>query len=109
MTSFIINFYKLFLAIWLGYKIDEDFRILVMVLIILLSGATYFYWQVENWSFIDSRYFSVMTISTIGYGDLVPTTSYSKIFTIVYSLLGIGVFFAVVTKIVQVTVAEKTS
>lgn len=47
-----------------------------------------------------------MTMSTIGYGDLVPTSTISKLFTIIYALLSIGVFVAVVSKLVQIVLRQ---
>lgn len=107
MVGFFINLVKLLRAIWHGIKSDEEFRVLLVILLTLLVGSTYFYWSVEGWSVIDALYFSVMTMSTIGYGDLVPTTTLSKLFTIIYSLLSIGVFVAVVTKIVAAILDNK--
>lgn len=53
-----------------------------------------FYHHVENWSLVDSLYFSVITLATVGYGDLVPTTDAGKLFTVFYVLIGIGIFAA---------------
>ena len=102
MTSFFINLWKLLVATRHGIKEDSEFRALIILLTTLLVGATYFYWHVEGWSVIDSLYFSVMTTSTIGYGDLVPTTTLSKLFTIMYAILSIGVFVAVASKLVTI-------
>merc|ERR1719453_724636 len=44
----------------------------------------------EGWSFIDSFYFSVTTLTTVGYGDLLPTTDGSKIFIMFFVFIGIG-------------------
>ena len=63
-----------------------------------LSG-TIFYSTVEGWGALDSLYFSVSTLATIGYGDLHPTTPLSKVFTMVYIVLGVGVFVAFITKV----------
>lgn len=46
---------------------------------------TYF----EGWSLVDAFYFTVMTVTTVGYGDLVPTHDISKIVTACYSLISI--------------------
>ena len=102
MTSFFINLWKLLVATRHGIKEDEEFRALLILLMTLLAGATYFYWRVEGWSIVDALYFSVMTTSTIGYGDLVPTTSLSKLFTIIFAILSIGVFVATVSKLVTI-------
>ena len=107
MIGFFLNIIKLLKAIWQAVRRDDDFRILLVLLLMLLASGTYFYWHVEGWSVVDALYFCFMTMSTIGYGDLVPTSSLSKIFTIVYSILTIGLFAAIVAKLVIVTVSDK--
>lgn len=107
MITFLIDMMKLLHAISIGIKQDAEFRILLVFLMTLLAGATLFYFTTEGWSVIDSLYFSVMTMSTIGYGDLVPTTAWSKIFTIIFSILSIGFFVAVVAKVVRIVLEHK--
>ncbi len=104
MFSFFLNFYRLFKAITKGLKTDEEFRFLFIFIIVLLLGATVFYTQTEHWSIVDALYFSVMTMATVGYGDLVPTSDFSKLFTIVYTFLSIGTFVAFTTKTVQIII-----
>ena len=70
------------------------------VAIILLTG-TIFYNQVEGWGWLDSLYFSVITLTTIGYGDLSPTTSGSKLFTIFYVFFGLSILLAFMTQLAQ--------
>lgn len=107
MLGFFLNIVKLFRAIWYVFKQDESFRILLFLLLTFLVSGTYFYWHVEGWSVVDALYFCFMTMSTIGNVDLVPTTALSKIFTIVYSFLSIGVFVAVIAKLVIAVVSLK--
>ncbi len=104
MFSFLLNFYRLFKAIAKGIKTDEEFRFLFVFIIVLLVGATVFYTQTEHWSMIDALYFSVMTMATVGYGDFVPTSDFSKIFTIIYTFLSIGTFVAFTAKTVQIII-----
>lgn len=80
---------------------DAAFRAtLILVSLTVLSG-TLFYRSIEGWSWIDSVYFSVATISTVGYGDIAPRTDVGKIFTIFFMLVGIGLFVALVTQIAR--------
>ena len=57
------------------------YRALFIWMFVILLTGTIFYRHVQGWSWIDSLYFSVITLATVGYGDLTPTTEWSKIFT----------------------------
>ncbi|KAG2340994.1 voltage-gated potassium channel [Suillus weaverae] len=56
-------------------------------------------------SFINALYFTVTTIETIGFGDIVPNSPGSRVFICFYAALGI-VNLAVVVGMVQETVRE---
>ncbi|OEF04971.1 potassium channel family protein [Vibrio genomosp. F10] len=107
MISFYLNIIKLSHAIISGLKNDEEFRVLFFLLLTILVGSTVFYSGSEKWSLIDSLYFSVMTMSTIGYGDLYPTTVISKVFTVIFIFISIGLFVAINTKIVILMLKQK--
>ncbi len=66
-------------------------HIFVMMLIILGFGTVLFN-ILEGWSMVDSFYFTATTLTTIGYGDLVPTTDISKLATVFFALSGVTVF-----------------
>lgn len=62
----------------------------------LLATGVLFYTLVENWSFVDSLYFCVTTLTTVGFGNPAPTTDFGKIFTVFFVLSGVGMFLAVI-------------
>lgn len=65
---------------------------------ILLIGTLAYHW-LEGWSYLDSFYFCVISLATIGYGDLTPTTPEAKLFTIFYVINGIGILLALFDRI----------
>jgi hypothetical protein len=71
---------------------------------LVLLGGTLFYMLVEGWSAVDALYFSVVTLATIGYGDLTPTTDLSKLFTVLYVLIGIGLVASTVATLATAAV-----
>lgn len=78
---------------------DQRVRILLAMTAILIAGASVVYRWAEGWSWLDSVYFSVITIATVGYGDFSPHTALGKLFTIFYVLCGLGLFVATATAI----------
>lgn len=76
---------------------DRKVGIGLTVLIGFLLVGTIFFNKVEGWSWINSVYFSVVTLSTIGYGDLVPMHDITKIFLMFYIILGVSTVLYVFT------------
>jgi hypothetical protein len=70
------------------------------VVVVLVSGVV-FYRLVEGWSLADSLYFTVVALSTIGFGDLAPTTTFSRLFTVLYALVGVGLIGTLVHLVVS--------
>ncbi|EDM70900.1 Potassium channel protein [Roseobacter sp. AzwK-3b] len=70
------------------------FKILTLIAMVLMiiAGGTVFFRLVEGWSWLDSYFFTVVTLSTVGYGELVPATPLGKIGTTVFILVGLGIF-----------------
>lgn len=64
----------------------------VLSLIFVVGCGTVFYHHIEGWSWLDSYFFTVVTISTVGYGNLVPVTALGKIGATVLIFVGLGVF-----------------
>jgi hypothetical protein len=58
------------------------------VAVIILVGAGLYHY-LEGWNWLDSVYFVVVTLTTIGYGDLAPITPAGKLITIFYGLNGV--------------------
>ncbi len=86
---------------------DPETKALPVVAAVLVLTATIFYWRFEDWTIIEALYFCVVTVTTVGYGDLAPTTAGTQIFTIVYILTGFGVLVALLTAVAQQYLRQK--
>lgn len=100
MITFFLQMRRTLRVLWSIFKDDETRGIAGVTAVLLLSG-TLFYANVEHFTYLDALYFSFTTLTTIGYGDIYPVTAAGKIFTMMYSVVGLGVmgsFLAVVVK-----------
>ncbi len=75
------------------------FLIPIALLIAVILIGTLAYHGLEGWRYLDSAYFSVVTVTTIGYGDKTPQTDAGKIFTMFFAFSGIGIAFYIISSV----------
>jgi len=73
---------------------------LVLLGSVMLLGIAGFSW-LEGFSPFDAFYFTIVTIATVGYGDLHPVTTGGKVLAIILIVAGVGCFVGVVANIVE--------
>jgi voltage-gated potassium channel len=66
----------------------------------ILFGTVGFHF-IEGWSYADSLYMTVQTLTTVGYGDLPPASAKGRAFAVVVMLVGAGGVALFVSTIVQ--------
>ena len=74
-------------------------KTLVVQLYIFLGVL--FYMLVEDWGVVEAYYFSVVTISTVGYGDYSPSSDGSRVFTGMYAFIGISMVLGLLGSVVD--------
>ena len=84
-----------------GYKVLDNMRnklristeifIAYTTLLGWMAIGTIVFHRLESWTWIQSFYFSVVTITTVGYGDFTPTNDLSRLFTAIYILVGVSI------------------
>jgi len=101
-----IGLYKILRRLWH----EPAFRALIIVEGLMIGGGMVFYHFVEGWSWLDSAYFCVVTVATVGYGDFSPATPYGRLFTIFYIILGVimlGIFIQLAGKTAYESLQER--
>jgi voltage-gated potassium channel len=107
MVPLVLAFRGLWRAVAAVWR-DPETKALPFVAAALLLTGTIFYWRAEDWTIIQALYFSVVTLTTIGYGDFTPTSAGTQIFTIIYILTGLGVFVALLASVAEQYIRQKT-
>jgi len=85
-------FWRTLLSFWR----DPAYRSLLFATNFFLALGTVAYRYIEGWSWLDSLYFSVITLTTIGYGDFSPQTDLGKLFTMAYIIIGVALILGFV-------------
>lgn len=79
-----------------GYRFGkQSFMAVAMVFIGAIMAP------IEDWRFFEGIYAAVMTLTTVGYGDIIPAEDDGKIFLMFYSILGLAAvsgFFSLVSE-----------
>jgi hypothetical protein len=83
----------------LSFLRNKEYRSLLFASSFVLALGTLVYHWLEGWSWIDAFYFSVITLTTIGYGDLYPVTDMGKLFTVVYIVMGLGLILGFISAV----------
>lgn len=65
----------------------KAFYSIVCIVLTLLFGSLIMS-EVEEWRLLDAFYWAIVTITTVGYGDITPSSIGGKIFCIIYILVG---------------------
>ncbi len=81
-----MKFFELF--VWPKFRTHVLIALFTLFGLILLGTVVYHF--LENWTWISAFYFSVTTLTTVGYGDLAPSTDTSRLFTSIYVLAGVS-------------------
>ena len=77
------------------------YRLILFAALTTLGIGTVFYHYQESLSWLDSYYFSVTTLATVGYGDIEPKTNLGKIFTTLYMFVGVGIVTSFITALMH--------
>ncbi|MDO8841998.1 potassium channel family protein [Methanocalculus sp.] len=85
---------------------DTQFRLYLIVLLTVLMVGSVGLAVLEGLSFFDAFYFVIVTIATVGYGDIVPVTDAGRLLVMILILAGVGTFVTVAAYFIEMTVSR---
>lgn len=89
--------------------LPRHLALLILIPLLLVAVGTLGYHLLEGWPLFDSLYVTVITLSTIGYGDLAPQTAAGRAFTIGLVLGGVFMLFFSATEIIRSVVSGEVA
>lgn len=92
-------------------KLEYRLKLYFTIFTVLMASGVAGFVFIEKMSFTDAVYFSIVTMATVGYGDIHPLTEIGKILTLFIIVGGVGTFLGVIASITDLFVnrREETS
>ena len=89
------------------YDLGFRLKLFLWVLSIIMITGTLGFMFTENLTLMDAFYFSIVTIATVGYGDIHPVTDSGKLLALFLILCGVGTFLGVVANATEMIVNRR--
>ena len=83
----------------------RGFLLALLVPVLLMGIGTAGYMQIEHWRFLESLYMTVITITTVGFGEVRPLDSAGRVFTMALTLVGVFTLFYFATAAIRAIVS----
>lgn len=87
--------------------VSFKFWVFLTGLFLVIATGTAGFASVEGFSLIDAFYFSVVTITTVGFGDLHPVSSAGKVLAVMLILMGVGTFTGMVAAAAEMFISRR--
>jgi len=77
----------------------------VIIFLILLLSGIFGYMYIEGWNLLDSLYMTIITLSTVGYGEAHEIGPGGRVFTILLIIFGVSIITYTVSLVVETLIA----
>lgn len=82
-----------------NFKLFSRVYYFLLLLLLITAGGTIGFMIIEEWAFVDAFYMTIITISTVGFGEVNELTIYGKLFTAFLIVSSFGTFAYAITSI----------
>lgn len=88
-------------------RVNRSFVLLGFASAVTIITGTIVFQKVEGWTWVDSLYFSFVSLTTVGYGDITPESDTGKLLAIIYLIVGIGIIGAFLNNMIKGVAARR--
>jgi hypothetical protein len=90
-------------------EIRRRLQIFLALFLLVTAIGTVGFMMLENLSFVDAFYYNIVTMSTVGYGDIHPTNPASRMFAVLLIVMGGATFLGVIANATQMLILRRES
>jgi len=83
----------------LSYRLFSKIYFAIFLLLVIILSGILGYMLIEGWTFFESFYMTITTVSTVGFGELKPLSASGQFFTAVLIVMSFGTFAYALTSI----------
>lgn len=104
-VTIFFNFFRRFARRWISRS--DAIRVLLLFAFLLALG-TFTFARLEGWKPLDALYATVITVTTVGYGDFSPQTGPGRFFATFFSLISVAIAGYVLTSFAANLIESRT-
>lgn len=86
---------------------ENFFKLLFVILILVMTSSALVSWLEPDLSFIAAIWWSIVTLTTVGYGDISPVTLGGRVIAVVVMCFGIGVLGMLSASLAAILISKK--
>jgi voltage-gated potassium channel len=88
----------------MAYRPERHLKIVIFLILFVIAAGTTGYMFITRQSLLDCLYMTVISITTVGYEEVIPRTPQLEIFNIILILSGVATIFYGLTVVMQMAV-----
>ena len=88
-------------------EVHRRLKIFIALFFLVTAIGTFGFMKLENLSFADALYYNIVTMSTVGYGDIHPTSQAGRALAVFLIVLGVGTFLGVIANITEMLILRR--
>lgn len=87
--------------------VQRRLQLFLALFVVVTAMGTVGFMALEDLSFPEALYYNIVTMSTVGYGDIHPTSNISRLFAVLLIIMGAGTFIGVIANATEMVLLKR--